>query len=77
MELIKQCLDNEILIFCNDSKFEWGLTLLWSFCTQLFHQGSTRVLELGSHKDREKLCSSVRPHSNLESLLQMLLNDNN
>ena len=38
-----------------DSKFEWGLTLLWSFFTQLFHQGSTLVLELGPHKDREKL----------------------
>ena len=27
----------------NDSKFEWGLTLLWSFNTQLFHQGSTHL----------------------------------
>ena len=39
----------------NDSKFEWGLTLLWSFRTQLFYQGSTQVLELGPHKEREKL----------------------
>ena len=39
----------------NGSKFEWGLTLLWRFYAQLFHQGSTLVLELGPHKDREKL----------------------
>ena len=31
------------------------LTLLWSFFhTQLFHQGSSLLLELGPHKDREK-----------------------
>ena len=50
----------------DDSKFEWGPTLLWSFCTQLFHQGSTLVLELGPHKDREKLWPgwdlNPRPH---------------
>ena len=32
-----------------------GLTILWSFSTQLFHQGSTLVLELGPHKDNSVL----------------------
>ena len=38
------------------NKFDWGLTLLWSFHTQLFHQGSTLVL---AHTRTEKTLTWV------------------
>ena len=42
---------------CDNSKFEWGLTLLWS--TQLFHQGSTPSIGIGPTQGQRKTLTKV------------------
>ena len=52
----------QMIFFSNDSKLEWGLTLLLDFHTQLFHQRSTLVLELGPPAQGQRKTRGLKSH---------------